>query len=101
MVLTSDKLRIAFKIKYQLLLPQKFGSKLNLVAIQLDEMEFKQRLYFEAGAIEVWICNEQGQITFSNDRGELAQSLLVPDFPMLFVLPTITVNCKMPLCRWG
>jgi hypothetical protein len=27
-------------------------------------MEFKQRLYFEAGAIEVCICNEQGQITF-------------------------------------
>jgi Uma2 family endonuclease len=47
----------------------------------LDEMEFKQRLYFEAGAIEVWICNEQGQITFSNDRNELAQSLLVPKFP--------------------
>jgi Uma2 family endonuclease len=24
----------------------------------LDEMEFKRRLYFEAGAREVWICNE-------------------------------------------
>jgi Uma2 family endonuclease len=47
----------------------------------LEEMEFKQRLYFEAGAIEVWICNEQGQITFSNDRSALAQSLLVPNFP--------------------
>jgi Uma2 family endonuclease len=47
----------------------------------LDEMEFKKRLYFEAGAREVWICNEQGQITFSNDRNELAQSLLVPKFP--------------------
>jgi Uma2 family endonuclease len=47
----------------------------------LEEMEFKKRLYFEAGAIEVWICNEQGQITFYSDRGELAQSLLVPDFP--------------------
>jgi Uma2 family endonuclease len=47
----------------------------------LDEMEFKQRLYFEAGAIEVWICNEQGQITFSNDRSELARSSLVPNFP--------------------
>jgi Uma2 family endonuclease len=49
----------------------------------LDEMEFKQRLYFEAGAREVWICNEQGQITFSNERGELDRSLLVPDFPLL------------------
>ena len=49
----------------------------------LDEMEFKQRLYFEAGAREVWICNEQGQITFSSDRGELDRSSLVPDFPQL------------------
>jgi Uma2 family endonuclease len=47
----------------------------------LEEMEFKKRLYFDAGAIEVWICNEQGLITFSNDRSELAQSLLVPNFP--------------------
>jgi Uma2 family endonuclease len=47
----------------------------------VEEMEFKQRLYFEAGAIEVWICDEQGQITFSNDQSELAQSLLVPNFP--------------------
>jgi Uma2 family endonuclease len=49
----------------------------------LDEMEFKQRLYFAAGAKEVWICNEQGQITFSNEQAELNRSLLVPDFPRL------------------
>jgi Uma2 family endonuclease len=47
----------------------------------LDEMEFKKRLYFEAQAREVWICNEQGQITFYNKQNELAQSLLVPNFP--------------------
>ena len=47
----------------------------------LDEMEFKKRLYFESQAIEVWICNEQGQITFYNEQSELAQSLLVPNFP--------------------
>jgi Uma2 family endonuclease len=49
----------------------------------LDELEFKQRLYFEAGAIEVWICNKQGQLTFSSERGELDRSSLVPDFPVL------------------
>jgi Uma2 family endonuclease len=49
----------------------------------LDEMEFKQKLYFAAGAKEVWICNEQGQITFSNEQGELERSSLVPDFPGL------------------
>jgi Uma2 family endonuclease len=47
----------------------------------LDEMEFKQRLYFEAGATEVWICKEQGQMTFYNEQSELARSLLVPNFP--------------------
>jgi hypothetical protein len=44
-------------------------------------MEFKKKLYFEAQALEVWLCNEQGQIRFYNEQGELEQSLLVPDFP--------------------
>jgi Uma2 family endonuclease len=46
-----------------------------------DEMEFKKKLYLEAQAIEVWLCNEQVQIKFYNEQGELAKSLLVPDFP--------------------
>jgi Uma2 family endonuclease len=48
---------------------------------RLDELEFKKKLYFEAQAIEVWLCNEQGQIIFYNEQGELSQSLLVPSFP--------------------
>ena len=47
----------------------------------LEEMEFKKKLYFEAQAMEVWICNEQGDITFYNEQNELTQSLLVPYFP--------------------
>jgi Uma2 family endonuclease len=47
----------------------------------LGEMEFKKQLYFEAQALEVWICTEQGQIIFYDRQGELAQSLLVPNFP--------------------
>lgn len=47
----------------------------------LEEMEFKQKLYLEAKAIEVWICNEQGEMKFYNEQGELEQSLLVPTFP--------------------
>ena len=47
----------------------------------LEEMEFKKKLYFEAQAMEVWICNEQGDITFYNEQNELIQSLLVPYFP--------------------
>ncbi|GBO55674.1 hypothetical protein APA_3825 [Pseudanabaena sp. lw0831] len=47
----------------------------------LSEMEFKKKLYFEAQALEVWLCNEKGEIRFYNEQGELEQSLLVPDFP--------------------
>ncbi len=47
----------------------------------LEEMEFKKKLYFEAQAMEVWICDEQGEITFYNEQNELIQSLLVPYFP--------------------
>jgi Uma2 family endonuclease len=47
----------------------------------LEEMEFKRNLYLEAQSVEVWLCNEQGQIKFYNEQGELEQSLLVPKFP--------------------
>ncbi|WP_448270161.1 Uma2 family endonuclease [Nostoc sp. DSM 114159] len=47
----------------------------------LEEMEFKRNLYLEAQAVEVWLCNEQGQMTFYNEQGELEQSLLVSKFP--------------------
>jgi Uma2 family endonuclease len=47
----------------------------------VDEMEFKKNLYFEAQAVEVWICNEEGQIKFFDRQCELAASLLVPNFP--------------------
>lgn len=45
------------------------------------EMQIKRALYFEAGAIEVWLCNQQGQLTFYNSDGKLKKSQLAPDFP--------------------
>ncbi len=47
----------------------------------LEEMAFKKQLYFEAQAIEAWICDEEGQMTFFARQCELVQSLLVPGFP--------------------
>jgi Uma2 family endonuclease len=47
----------------------------------LEEMEFKKKLYFQAQAMEVWICDEQGEVTFYNQQNELTQSSLVPNFP--------------------
>jgi Uma2 family endonuclease len=47
------------------------------------EMAEKSALYFEAGAKEVWLCNETGNLSFFNSDGQLEQSLLVANFPKL------------------
>jgi Uma2 family endonuclease len=46
------------------------------------EMSEKSQLYFEAGAKEVWLCNEQGQLSFFNSEHALIHSDLVPAFPV-------------------
>jgi Uma2 family endonuclease len=46
-----------------------------------EEMNIKKDLYLEAGAQEFWVCNQNGNISFFNQEGELNQSLLVPNFP--------------------
>lgn len=46
------------------------------------ELEEKRALYFEAGAKEVWICDENQELSFFVENSELkAQSSLIPDFP--------------------
>lgn len=45
------------------------------------EMRSKRKLYFEAGALETWICNAEGYMRFYNDKGEMEHSALVPEFP--------------------
>jgi Uma2 family endonuclease len=45
------------------------------------EMAEKRALYFEAGALEVWLCDESGRLRFFDPAGERAQSKLVPSFP--------------------
>ncbi len=45
------------------------------------EMEEKRGLYFSAGAVEVWICNENGVINFFDAGGQLEKSNLIPEFP--------------------
>lgn len=56
---------------------------LELVSMQNSEkiMLFKRKLYFEAGAKEVWLCGEDGDIIFYNQQGRIAQSVLMPNFP--------------------
>jgi len=44
-------------------------------------MTEKRQLYFESGAKEVWVCDENGVLSFFNAEGQLDCSLLVPEFP--------------------
>lgn len=46
------------------------------------EMIEKRALYFEAGAKEVWLCDENGAMSFFNSEKQVAQSELVPNFPL-------------------
>lgn len=45
------------------------------------EIDEKRELYLDAGAEEVWICDEEGQITFYDAEGEREVSQRVSSFP--------------------
>ena len=51
------------------------------------EMEEKKALYFGCGATEVWICAQDGSLTFYDREGRLERSALAPDFPARVELP--------------
>lgn len=46
------------------------------------EMLAKRDLYFAAGALEVWLCDDDGTMTFYGPTGELERSTLCPAFPL-------------------
>ena len=46
-----------------------------------EEMFEKKKLYFENGAKEVWVCDEDGVFKFFSHAGKLSNSVLVPGFP--------------------
>ena len=59
------------------------------------EITQKRKLYFEAGASEVWTCALTGQIRFYSVAGELEQSSLTPKFPkMISVFQNIATSKK-------
>ena len=45
------------------------------------ELEEKRLLYFEVGAKEFWLCDEDGNMRFFNPQGELKRSELFGEFP--------------------
>jgi len=63
--------RVAPEICVEVLLPS------NTMA----EMKEKKDLYLAKGAREVWVCDEDGQMTFFDARGKMAHSTIFPHFP--------------------
>jgi Uma2 family endonuclease len=51
-----------------------------------DEMDTKRALYFERGAVEVWLCSWEGNMTFYGTEGKLKPSKFCPTFPDTIVL---------------
>jgi Uma2 family endonuclease len=46
-----------------------------------EEIKEKVGLYLTGGAKEVWVCNDEGRLSFYGKRGRLKKSRLVPGFP--------------------
>jgi Uma2 family endonuclease len=54
-----------------------------------EELAERRRLYFEKGAVECWVCDLFGRMTFYDPAGELDESRLCPKFPARIRLPAI------------
>ena len=46
-----------------------------------EEIQEKMRLYFGKGAIECWVCDREGRMSFFNIEGPIPCSELCPGFP--------------------
>jgi len=49
-------------------------------------LEERKRLFFQAGALEVWLCSLEGDMTFFGPAGRIAESRLCPGFPKRILL---------------
>lgn len=45
------------------------------------EIEERRTLYISVGAVEFWVCDENGNMAFFDASGSLKTSNLIPDFP--------------------
>ena len=45
------------------------------------EIQDKMQLYFGAGAVECWVCDREGRMSFFDADGPIPRSELCPDFP--------------------
>ncbi len=54
----------------------------------ITEIEEKRMLYLAAGALEFWVCRENGTMAFFDASGLLKASRLIPDFPQIVKIIT-------------
>jgi Uma2 family endonuclease len=52
----------------------------------LAQMMHKKDLFLAAGALEFWLCDEKGRLTFYDADGVIGHSRLVPGFPSVITL---------------
>jgi Uma2 family endonuclease len=52
----------------------------------VEEITNKRALYFERGAVEVWLCSWEGKMTFYGAEGKLKKSKICPAFPDFILL---------------
>jgi len=52
----------------------------------IEELMNKKELYFEKGAKEVWLCSEEGIMSFYSTKGKITESLQCPRFPSTIAL---------------
>jgi Uma2 family endonuclease len=50
------------------------------------EINERKRLFFQAGASEVWLCSLEGDMTFLGPAGRIPESRLCPGFPKRILL---------------
>jgi hypothetical protein len=57
--------------------------KLTDPAMNPEEIQEKTALFFDAGAREVWLCSENGDLAFyrAGEASPLAASGVCPDYP--------------------
>jgi len=47
-----------------------------------QEIEEKKELYFEQGALEFWLCDNLGNMSFFTKEGKLEHSVMAESFPL-------------------
>ena len=50
------------------------------------QLEERKRLFFQAGAQEVWLCSLDGDMTFLGPAGRIPESRFCPGFPKRILL---------------